>query len=104
MVLLVIATACVFICSTLLVLLVFLQNPKDQGGASALGTDMQQMIGVAHTSNVLEKITYSLAGLIFALTLLISFSIHQRSDKEVETSAIFTQLEKYAKQKSTEEK
>lgn len=90
--------------SIVIVLLVFLQNPKDQSRGSVLGTDVQQMIGVAHTSNVLEKITYGLAGTIFALTLLVSFSIHQQADKKVEDSALVTQLEKYTKQKSSGKK
>lgn len=99
MVLLIIAAVAVFLLGALLIFLVFLQNPKDQGGSSfSLGSGMQQMIGVAHASNVLERGTYVLAGLILVLTLFIAFRIEQRTERVTDESAIVTRLEKYDEQ------
>ena len=101
MVLLIIAGVSVFLLSVLLVLLVFLQNPKDEGGRHlGIGGGVQQMIGVAHASHVLEKVTYVVAGLLFGLTLFIAFRIEQRTERVVEQSAIVKRLEKYEGQDS----
>ena len=98
-ILLIIASVSLLLLSSILILLVFLQNPKDQSGFGSISIGMRQMIGVAQTANVAEKATYILAGLIFALTLLISFNIHHSFGKKKEANPIRTQLEKYAKQK-----
>ena len=62
------------------------------------------MIGVAHTSNVLEKATYILAGLIFALTLAIAFRIEKKRGGVREESVIVERLENMLKKKRERKK
>ncbi len=83
--------------SILLIILVLLQNPKDQGGQETLG-GMQQMIGVAHVANFLEKITYGLCLLFFALALSLAFFLKQKRDAkiEAETSVNIAEANAYA--------
>ncbi len=83
--------------SILLIILILLQNPKDQGGQETLG-GMQQMIGVAHVANFLEKITYGLCILFFALALSLTFFLKQKGDAKMkaEASANLAEANAYA--------
>lgn len=62
------------IASVLLVLVVLAQNSKG-GGVSAQfgGSGASQMIGAQKTTDLLEKITWGLAGAILVFTLLTNF-------------------------------
>jgi preprotein translocase subunit SecG len=58
--------------SLLIVLIVLMQRPKNEGLGAAFGGGMTDNLFGAQTTNVLQTITRWLGGLFFALTLLLS--------------------------------
>ncbi len=58
--------------SLFIVLLVLMQRPKNEGLGAAFGGGMTENLFGAQSTNVLQTITRWLAGLFFALTLLLS--------------------------------
>lgn len=67
------------IVSLLIVLLVLMQRPKNEGLGAAFGGGMTENLFGAQTSNVLQTATRYLGGLFFALTLLLSYLYVQRT-------------------------
>lgn len=61
------------IVSLLIILLVLMQRPKNEGLGAAFGGGMTENLFGAQTSNVLQTITRWLGGIFFSLTLLLSW-------------------------------
>src|SRR4030095_6171665 len=59
--------------SLLIILLVLMQRPKNEGLGAAFGGGMTENLFGAQTTNVLQTITRWLGGIFFALTLLLSY-------------------------------
>ena len=60
--------------SFLLILVVILQNPKDEGGnILASNNSMKQLVGAAEMPHLLHKVTYGLFILLVLFTLLMSY-------------------------------
>lgn len=64
-------SALILIASVLLVIVVFIQNPKGGGISSDFGS-AQQLGGVQRTSDFIEKATYVLAGVIGVCAILMT--------------------------------
>ncbi|MDZ7613545.1 MAG: preprotein translocase subunit SecG [Flavobacteriaceae bacterium] len=64
----------IFIVAVLLILVIMVQNPKGGGLSSSFG-GVQNLGGVQNTNDFLDKSTWTLATVLFALILLSSFSI-----------------------------
>lgn len=62
----------IIIAAILLILVVFVQNPKGGGLSSDFGA-AQQLGGVQRTSDFIEKATWTLAGVIGVLSLTLTF-------------------------------
>ena len=60
------------IVSLLIILLVLMQRPKNEGLGAAFGGGTTDQLFGAQTTNVLQTITRWLGGIFFALTLLLS--------------------------------
>ncbi len=60
----------VVLISVLLVLVILMQDPKSGGISSQFGGAANQMIGAKKSTDILEKITWSFAGVILAFSLL----------------------------------
>ncbi len=60
------------IVSLLIILLVLMQRPKNEGLGAAFGGGATDQLFGAQTTNVLQTITRWLGGIFFALTLLLS--------------------------------
>tara|TARA_B100000508_G_scaffold141093_1_gene146554 strand:- start:63334 stop:63663 length:330 start_codon:yes stop_codon:yes gene_type:complete len=77
-------TVLIVIASVLLVLLVLMQNPKGGGLSTDFGS-AQQLGGVKQTTDFIEKATWSLAGVIAVLsivmTLMYSTPVVQEDDQ-----------------------
>lgn len=67
------------IVSLLIVLLVLMQRPKNEGLGAAFGGGMTENLFGAQTTNVLQTATRYLGGLFFALTLLLSYLYVKKS-------------------------
>ncbi len=67
-------TILIIIVCVLLTLIVLIQKPKG-GGVAANFSSSNQVMGVKRTTDIVEKITWSLTGGLFALALLINFAI-----------------------------
>ena len=61
------------IVSLLIILLVLMQRPKNEGLGAAFGGGMTENLFGAQTTNVLQTITRWLAAIFFSLTLLLSW-------------------------------
>lgn len=61
----------IILASILLVVVVFVQNPKGGGLSSDFGS-AQQLGGVQRTSDFIEKATWGLAGSIMVLSILVT--------------------------------
>lgn len=64
-------TILIVIASVLLVLLVLMQNPKGGGLSTDFGS-AQQLGGVKQTTDFIEKATWSLAGIIAVLSIVMT--------------------------------
>lgn len=67
--------------SLLIVLLVLMQRPKNEGLGAAFGGGMTENLFGAQTSNVLQTITRWLGGLFFVLALTLSFLYVKNTQK-----------------------
>lgn len=70
------------IVSLLIVLIVLMQRPKNEGLGAAFGGGMTENMFGAQTTNVLAKITRWLGGLFFILTLSLSVLYAKQSRDE----------------------
>ena len=68
-------TVLIILASILLVLLVFMQNPKGGGLSTDFGA-AHQMGGVKQTNDFIEKATWSLAGVIAILSIAMTLMYH----------------------------
>ena len=59
--------------SLLIILLVLMQRPKNEGLGAAFGGGMTENLFGAQTTNVLQTMTRYLGGAFFALTLMLSW-------------------------------
>ena len=59
--------------SLLIVLLTLMQRPKNEGLGATFGGGMTENLFGSQTTNVLQTITWWLGGLLFGLTLLLSY-------------------------------
>lgn len=64
-------TILIIIASVLLVFIVFIQNPKGGGLSSDFGA-AQQIGGVQKTNDFIDKATWSLAGIIAVLSIIMT--------------------------------
>lgn len=69
----------IIVASVLLGLIVLIQNPKGGGLAGNIAGFSNQFMGVKQTTDVLEKGTWILAGVIVVLCLVSSMLINQPS-------------------------
>lgn len=70
------------IVSTLLILVVLVQNAK--GGGIAAQAPAAQIMGVKRTTDILEKSTWSLIGLLMILSISTSFILSNKDDADEE--------------------
>ncbi|MEM9737486.1 MAG: preprotein translocase subunit SecG [Bacteroidota bacterium] len=82
MVSIIISTVALGLVVILLVLVTLLQKPKDEGQTPLGSTGLDNLVGVAQTSTLLEKITYFLAFLLVALVLTTSYLVKQEYGRE----------------------
>ena len=66
----------ILICSILLVLIVLVQNSKGGGLASGFSSS-NQVLGVRKTTDFLEKFTWTLAGLVMLLCIVLTSFIQR---------------------------
>jgi preprotein translocase subunit SecG len=65
----------VCIVSVLLVLVVLAQNSKGGGAGQMMGASSNQLLGVAQTGDLLEKLTWGFAIVLISLCLLSNFVV-----------------------------
>lgn len=71
---------CAVFFSVLLILVVFVQKPKQDGISSQFGsTGANQLIGVTKAADLMEQVTWGLAATILALTLASTFFLRRRN-------------------------
>jgi preprotein translocase subunit SecG len=82
----------IFIVAILLILVIMVQNPKGGGLSSSFGGG-QNMGGVQNTNDFLDKSTWTLATVLFALILLSNFAIPRNNsiDTRSETEGIINE-------------
>ena len=85
----------IIITCILLVLVILVQNPKGGGLSSTFGGG-NQMFGVQKTTDFLDKATWTLAGVLLALTLLSNFAIDRGEGTLNEGSRVQDQVEDVA--------
>lgn len=74
----------IVIVSVALILIVMVQNPKGGGLSSSFGGGGAQSLGgVQSTNNFLDRTTWTLAIIMFALILLANFAIPRSGDNNV---------------------
>ena len=81
----------IIVVSLLLILVIMVQNPKGGGLSSSFGgAGSQNLGGVQSTTNFLDKSTWTLAIVLFALILLSNFAIPRNNaiDMQSETEGI----------------
>ncbi len=78
-----ILTAVEVIVSLLLILVVLMQRPRQEGLGASFGDAAASQVWGAQTTNVLQKFTVWLAALLFALTILLAVLVsrHQSGGK-----------------------
>src|ERR1700685_4090440 len=83
--------------SLLIILLVLMQRPKNEGLGAAFGGGMTENLFGAQTTNVLQTFTRYLGGIFFALTLLLSWLyVKQTSEKSTIHQRLLAPLAKPA--------
>jgi len=70
------------IASILLVLLVLMQRPKNEGLGASFGGGMTQDLFGAQTTSVLQKFTVYLGGAFFAVSLLLTILYSKSSTRD----------------------
>jgi preprotein translocase subunit SecG len=78
--------------SLLIILLVLMQRPKNEGLGAAFGGGMTDNLFGSQTTNVLQTITRWLGGIFFALTLALSWLYVQQSKQAGGGSAVQQKL------------
>ncbi len=73
------------IVSILIILLVLMQRPKNEGLGAAFGGGMTENLFGAQTTNVLATITRWLGGIFFVLSLLLSYLYSRHPSEESAT-------------------
>jgi len=76
----------IILASILLVIVVFVQNPKGGGLSSDFGA-AQQLGGVQRTNDFIEKATWSLAGTIMVLSIVLTIRMTPETPKPVKEEA-----------------
>lgn len=69
-------TILILLASALLVLLVLMQNPKGGGLSTDFGSP-HQLGGVKQTNEFIENATWSLAGVVAVLSIIMTLMYHQ---------------------------
>jgi preprotein translocase subunit SecG len=69
----------VFLASILLIFVVYIQNPKGGGLSSDFGSP-GQLGGVKKTNEFIDKLTWSLAGIIMVASILITMRQPKQKD------------------------
>ncbi len=64
----------IILASVLLIIVVFVQNPKGGGLSTDLGS-AHQLGGVKKTNDFIEKATWSLAGFIMVLSIILTIKM-----------------------------
>lgn len=77
----IIITSVILLASVLLILVVFVQNPKGGGLSSDFGA-AQQIGGVKKTNDFIDKATWSLAGIVAVLSIILT--IRMKSSEPVQ--------------------
>lgn len=81
-------TIVILLACVLLILLVLMQNPKGGGLSTDFGSS-HQIGGVKQTNNLIENATWSLAGIIGVLSIVMTLMYHEPSgvpmDEPVDT-------------------
>jgi len=77
----------IIIVSVLLILVIMVQNPKGGGLSSAIGgAGSSSLGGVQSTTNFLDKSTWTLASILFALILLSNFAIPRNNTVDMKSA------------------
>ena len=78
----------IIIVSVLLILVIMVQNPKGGGLSSSFGGagGSQNLGGVQNTTNFLDKSTWTLAMVLFALILLSNFAIPRNNSIDMKSA------------------
>jgi len=78
----------IIIVSVLLILVIMVQNPKGGGLSSSLGGggSSSNIGGVQNTTNFLDKSTWTLAAVLFALILLSNFAIPRNNSIDMKSA------------------
>ena len=83
-------TVLIILASILLVLLVLMQNPKGGGLSTDFGS-AHQMGGVKQTNDFIEKATWSLAGIIAILSIVMTLMYHTPTQSQMDESSTDTE-------------
>ncbi|MCH2230964.1 MAG: preprotein translocase subunit SecG [Crocinitomicaceae bacterium] len=78
----------IILASILLVLVVYIQNPKGGGLSSDFGA-AQQIGGVQKTNDFIDKATWSLAGVVAVLSIILT--IKMKSPEKVKQEPVQTE-------------
>lgn len=78
----IIFTILIFICAILLILVVLIQNSKGGGLSSNIGIS-NQLMGVKKTTDVVEKATWYLVGLLALLSIASGYAFKATSSRSV---------------------
>jgi len=79
-------TMTIIVASILLILVVYVQNPKGGGLSSDFGA-AQQIGGVKKTNDFIDKATWSLAGLVAVLSIFLTIKMKSAPQVQVEEPA-----------------
>jgi len=72
-------TIVILLACVLLILLVLMQNPKGGGLSTDFGSS-HQIGGVKQTNNLIENATWTLAGIIGVLSIVMTLMYHEPSN------------------------
>ena len=80
----------------LLIAAVMLQQSKEQAGAEVMGSAaMQQVVGTAQLTSVMEQITYGLGLLFFLLLISGSLTLKRSAREQAQQSPNLAQMATY---------
>ena len=65
----------------LLILIVLMQRPRQEGLGAAFGSGVMDQLAGAQTTNVLQKITTWLGGLLFLFTFILAILVAKADDR-----------------------
>jgi preprotein translocase subunit SecG len=75
----------IILASILLIIVVFVQNPKGGGLSSEFGSS-QQLGGVKKANEFIDKATWTLAGTIMVVSIILTIKMMPPKTKTVETA------------------